>query len=80
MNPRNENAPELGGSRGGANMAERGHIIPIRSTQSNQHFIGSLAWRLATGLLTLSDLALEYERVRCPRGQYFVSLPEDLCG
>lgn len=44
----------------------------------NRAEVGSLAWRRATGLMTLSDLALEYMAVRSPRGLYSVPLPEDL--
>ena len=75
----NENAP-AGKQRGYANMAKRADIISIRDTQINQQFIGSQAWRQATGLQTLSDLAQDYEFNREPRGSYFVPLPEDLCG
>ncbi|MFI0413778.1 MAG: hypothetical protein ACH255_06520 [Candidatus Thiodiazotropha sp.] len=39
---------------------------------------GSLAWLRGRGLLFPSDLAREYEGIREPRGEYFVSLPEDL--
>lgn len=39
---------------------------------------GSRAWRRARGLQTLSDLSHEYEAVRNSRGDYSVSLPEDL--
>lgn len=41
-------------------------------------YLGSLAWLRERGLLFPSDLAREYEAIREPRGEYFVSLPEDL--
>jgi hypothetical protein len=53
--------------------------LPNRPTPLRQVTPGSYRWRLARGLLSLSDLAREYEAIRSPRGCYRVSLPEDIC-
>ena len=73
----NENAP-AGKQRGDANMAKRADIISIRTDKSNRCFIGSLAWRRASGLQTLNDYGDAYAACRRPRGGYSVPLPEDL--
>jgi hypothetical protein len=81
VNSVDENATLAGKLQGGAReceMAKRIDIIAFRSTKSNLCFTSPLAWRRACGLMTLSDLACDYESVREPRGPYFVSLPEDL--
>lgn len=79
MNHRNENAPELGGSRGGANMADRNDIIVPSAIHRNLYLTDPIAWRRATGLKTRNDLGDEYAACRRPRGNYRVPLPEDLC-
>ena len=51
------------------------NILPFTGCSS---IPGSYHWRLARGLLVLSDYGRQYDAIRAPRGAYRVPLPEDL--
>lgn len=39
---------------------------------------GTLQWRRARGLMTISDLVADYKAMRRPRGAYLMPMPDDL--
>lgn len=55
-------------------MSNRNVIASI----SSRPVSGSLNWRRACGLITISDHVREYAAVRRPRGNYSTPMPDDL--
>ena len=54
-------------------MPSKEKPLPGRSSSP-----GSYHWRIARGLLLLSDYGRQYDAIRSPKGPYAVPLPDDL--